>query len=52
MEAVKCDLLVVGSSISGLMAAAWVNEAARAQRLQRIEKAYAEQVQTLRAGGR
>jgi len=34
------------------MAAAWVNEAARAQRLQRIEKAYAEQIQTLRAGGR
>ncbi len=34
------------------MAAAWVNEAARAQRLQRIEKAYAEQVQALRAGGR
>jgi phosphonate transport system substrate-binding protein len=29
------------------MAAAWVNEAARTQRLQRIEKAYAEQVETL-----
>ena len=34
------------------MAASWVNEAARTQRLQRIEKAYADQVQTLRAGGR
>ena len=34
------------------MAASWVNEAARTQRLQRIEKAYAEQVQTLRAAAR
>lgn len=32
------------------MAAAWVNEAARAQRLQRIEKTYAEQVELLRGG--
>jgi phosphonate transport system substrate-binding protein len=29
------------------MAAAWVNEAAREQRLQRIEKTYAQQVETL-----
>lgn len=34
------------------MAASWVNEAAREQRLQRIEKAYAEQVETLRAAAR
>jgi len=34
------------------MAASWVNEAARQQRLQRIEKAYAEQVETLRAAAR
>jgi phosphonate transport system substrate-binding protein len=33
------------------MAAAWVNEAAREQRLQRIEKTYAEQVEML-GGGR
>jgi phosphonate transport system substrate-binding protein len=32
------------------MAASWVNEAAREQRLQRIEKTYAEQVEVLRAG--
>ncbi|RQO43164.1 phosphate/phosphite/phosphonate ABC transporter substrate-binding protein [Variovorax sp. KBW07] len=31
------------------MAASWVNEAARTQRLQRIEKTYNEQVETLRA---
>lgn len=31
------------------MAAAWVNDAAREQRLQRIEKVYAQQVETLRA---
>ncbi|MFH0132473.1 phosphate/phosphite/phosphonate ABC transporter substrate-binding protein [Variovorax sp. VaC1] len=31
------------------MAASWVNEAAREQRLQRIEKTYAQQVETLRA---
>ncbi|QNK70938.1 phosphate/phosphite/phosphonate ABC transporter substrate-binding protein [Variovorax sp. PAMC26660] len=31
------------------MAASWVNEAAREQRLQRIEKTYNEQVETLRA---
>ncbi|KQW59258.1 phosphate/phosphite/phosphonate ABC transporter substrate-binding protein [Variovorax sp. Root411] len=34
------------------MSASWVNEAAREQRLQRIEKAYAEQVETLRAAAR
>ncbi|WP_198089016.1 phosphate/phosphite/phosphonate ABC transporter substrate-binding protein [Variovorax sp. E3] len=34
------------------MAAAWVNEAAREQRLQRIEKTYAEQVDALRAANR
>jgi len=34
------------------MAAAWVNEAAREQRLQRIEKTYAEQVEMLRAASR
>jgi len=34
------------------MAASWVNEAARQQRLQRIEKTYAEQVETLRAAAR
>ncbi|SEF26171.1 phosphate/phosphite/phosphonate ABC transporter substrate-binding protein [Variovorax sp. NFACC27] len=34
------------------MAASWVNEAAREQRLQRIEKTYAEQVETLRAAAR
>jgi phosphonate transport system substrate-binding protein len=33
-------------------AASWVNEAARQQRLQRIEKIYAEQVETLRAPDR
>jgi phosphonate transport system substrate-binding protein len=32
------------------MAAAWVNDAAREQRLRRIEQAYKEQVETLRAG--
>jgi phosphonate transport system substrate-binding protein len=32
------------------MAAEWVNDAARAQRLQRIEKTYAEQVEMLRGG--
>jgi phosphonate transport system substrate-binding protein len=31
------------------MAASWVNAAAREQRLQRIEKTYAEQVEALRA---
>lgn len=34
------------------MAASWVNEAAREQRLQRIEKTYAEQVEALRAPNR
>ncbi|MET3495116.1 phosphonate transport system substrate-binding protein [Variovorax boronicumulans] len=34
------------------MAASWVNEAARTQRLQRIDKLYAEQARVLRAGGR
>jgi len=34
------------------MAAAWVNEAAREQRLQRIEKTYAEQVEMLRPASR
>jgi len=34
------------------MAASWVNEAAREQRLQRIEKTYAEQVETLRGAAR
>ena len=34
------------------MSASWVNEAAREQRLQRIEKTYAEQVETLRAAAR
>ena len=34
------------------MAAAWVNEAAREQRLQRIDKTYAEQVETLRGAAR
>jgi len=34
------------------MAASWVNEAAREQRLQRIEKTYAEQVETLRSAAR
>jgi phosphonate transport system substrate-binding protein len=33
------------------MAAAWVNEAAREQRLRRIEQAYKEQVEALRAAG-
>jgi len=33
------------------MAAAWVNEAAREQRLRRIEQAYKAQVETLRAAG-
>lgn len=32
------------------MAAAWVNDAAREKRLQRIEKNYREQVEALRAG--
>ena len=33
------------------MAAAWVNDAAREQRLRRIEQAYKEQVETLRGAG-
>ena len=32
------------------MAASWVNDAARDMRLQRLEKTYAEQVETLKAG--